>query len=528
MFSNSIKSILLILYLIGFSVNLSAQNWSNDIAALVYEKCSFCHHQDAIAPFNLMSYQDVQQYSPLIPHAINEGSMPPWLPDPKYTHFADEYYLTDSEKGMLLDWINSGMPPGDLSQAPAPPVYLPSGSLLDTIHHTVSFGAYTLQSNNDEYRWFVIPNNYTDTVYLNKVEVIPGLDQIVHHADLYYDVTNTSMNFDLQDPAPGFNQNTGYPNLSRYINAWSPGANPARYPDGWSVPVPPGADFVMEIHFGPGGIGQLDSTIMNLEFTDASSATREVQVGWLLTHYSPSLIDGPLFIEADSVKFFHQKSDVLTKDYSFISVAPHMHLLGKSYKIWALTPQGDTIRMIDIPNWDFHWQRYYYWPNPLKLPQGTVIYSRASFDNTMNNHDQPNNPPINVSLGSNTDDEMLLAYFMFTEYEPGDETIVMGDTIADEVILTMNEVADKASFDMKLFPNPVQDQLTLTGELEQADRFHIKILSSTGKLVAEEKVDLSAGAFNHQMDVCDLVRGVYYVSCKGAHYGQVIPFIKRE
>lgn len=427
---NSIKSIVLSLIVISTFSTVNAQfNWSDDIASLIYQKCSFCHHQGAIAPFNLMSYQEVQQYSPLIPHVINEGSMPPWLPDPKYTHFADEYYLTDTEKNMLLDWISSGMLPGDLTQAPAPPVYLPSGSLLDTIHHTVSFGAYTLQSNNDEYRWFVIPNTYTDTVYLNKVEVIPGLDQIVHHADLYYDVTNTSMFYDQQDPAPGFNQNTGYPNLSRYINAWSPGANPARYPDGWSVPVPPGADFVMEIHFGPGGVGLLDSTIMNLQFTDSINATREVQVGWLLTHHAPSLIDGPLVIPADSVKFFHQKSTPMTKDYTFLSVAPHMHLIGKSYKIWALTPQGDTIRMIDIPNWDFHWQRYYYWPNPIKIPQGSIIYSRASFDNTVNNHDQPNNPPITISLGSNTTDEMLLAYFMFTEYEPGDENIVMGDTI---------------------------------------------------------------------------------------------------
>ncbi len=85
-------------FLFGFIQEISSQTtWSNDIAPIIYEKCAHCHHQGAIAPFELMSYPDVFNKGSLINHVLNEGSMPPWPPDPNYRHFANEFYLTNSE-----------------------------------------------------------------------------------------------------------------------------------------------------------------------------------------------------------------------------------------------------------------------------------------------------------------------------------------------------------------------------------------------------------------------------------------------
>lgn len=92
----------------------------------------------------------------------------------------------------------------------------------------------------------------------------------------------------------------------------------------------------------------------------------------------------------------------------------------------------------------------------------------------------------------------------------------------------MDEVSTMDQFNMQLFPNPATDKITLTGDIEQADVFQIKVFSSFGTLVAEEEVTLPSGKFNHEIEICEFVHGVYYVSCKGQHYGQVIPFIKRE
>ena len=51
-----------ILLLIVICCNIAeaqTNNWSNNIASIIYSKCANCHHQGAIGPFNLMSYNDV-------------------------------------------------------------------------------------------------------------------------------------------------------------------------------------------------------------------------------------------------------------------------------------------------------------------------------------------------------------------------------------------------------------------------------------------------------------------------------------
>ena len=47
----------------------------------------------------------------------------------------------------------------------------------------------------------------------------------------------------------------------------------------------------------------------------------------------------------------------LAADLYFI--APHMHLLGKNISVDAEYPDGSASCLIDIPQWDFNWQRFY-------------------------------------------------------------------------------------------------------------------------------------------------------------------------
>jgi hypothetical protein len=91
-----------------------------------------------------------------------------------------------------------------------------------------------------------------------------------------------------------------------------------------------------------------------------------------------------------------------------------MHLVGKSMQVYALKPGGDTVHLVNIPEWDFHWQMYYRFQKPIYLPPGTKGVAIASYDNTTANPNNPNNPPQNVTLGEGTGDEMMLVYFNFT------------------------------------------------------------------------------------------------------------------
>ncbi|MCB0793581.1 MAG: hypothetical protein KDB88_02490 [Flavobacteriales bacterium] len=474
--------------------------WSPDVANIIYDHCSSCHHEGGIAPFSLMSYSDVVGAGNVIPGAITTRHMPPWPADPEYRHFSNENVLTQAEIDAVVDWINFGAPFGDPGLEPTPPVYQPTGSVLTTIDHVVAIEPYTLQSNNDEYRWFVVENPFSDTVFINKMEVIPGLDAVVHHCDISYDLTGASLANDLLDPLPGFNGQTGSPTYSYYMNAWQPGGDVINYPPGWGIAVPPEADFVLEIHYGPDAIGQVDSTLINMQFT-AGQEIRPVRVGWLLGQSAPTLVDGPFQLPANTISTYHQEYTVPTTR-SFIGICPHMHLLGKSYKIWYETPGQDSIPLIDIPQWDFHWQRYYYFQSVEVIPAGSVIKSIGVYDNTFQNPYNPNIPPQNVYLGPTTTDEMFLTFFIWANYEPGDEFIVLDSTLFAGVDGPPLEDAGWIAF-----PDPAIDHINI-GPVRDRDLERWQIYDPVGKLVREGRVHGALDAYL-TVDLIGLKPSVY-------------------
>ena len=416
----------LVVGLISFTRAQSLPTWVDDIAPIVHTHCAHCHHNGGAGPFPLITYEDVFFTANMDVHVIQDGEMPPWPADPSYQHFVGENVLSDQDKSLFVEWYETGMAYGDEEATVELPTFGPQGSLLESVDFVADFPEYTLQSNAEEYRWFVVPTDFEETRYIQAVEVIPGLPAAVHHADIFVDATGESMVLDVLDPLPGFNGSTGWPTNTTYINAWQPGALPARYPDGWGIPVTPGADLVIEIHYGPDFGGEVDDTVMNLEWVDEpEEEVRPISVGWLLGN--AAMTDGPLVIPPDVISTFHQEAVLFNSDKSLLSICPHMHLLGKSYKVWMETPEGDSIPLIDIPQWQFEWQFYYRFLSPVHVPAGTVFKSEGEFDNTIWNPLNPNNPPEVVTYGSLTSDEMFLTYFIWADYEEGDEELVFGE-----------------------------------------------------------------------------------------------------
>lgn len=476
------------------TVLCTAQNpvWSPDVANIVYTHCTGCHHPGTAAPFDLMSYQDAVTNSIAMSEAVVLGHMPPWPADPDYRHFASENILTQGQIDAVANWVLQGTPFGDPLLEPDPPAFPSGGSMLSTIDHVVAVPPYTLQSDLDEYRWFAIPTNFPDTVYVNAIEVLPGIDDVVHHVDISFDMTGNTMAYDLQDPLPGFNGSTGQPTYTFYMNAWQPGGDIVRYPQDWGIAVPPGADFVLEIHYGPYHQGEVDSTLLNLQFVTNASDVRPVRVGWLLSQSPPGLVDGPFVLPANTISTFHQEYTV-PNDRSFISICPHMHQLGRSYKVWY-EHQGDSIPLIDIPWWDFHWQRYYTFQYVQPIPAGAVIKSEGVYDNTVGNANNPNNPPQNVYLGSTTEDEMFLCYFIWANYQAGDEDVLMDSSLVASVPSPAAPLAE-----LSVFPNPAQQEVVVEG---LDPRAVVSVVDAEGRTVEVPRL-------GNRFDVRQLPNGLY-------------------
>jgi len=118
----------------------------------------------------------------------------------------------------------------------------------------------------------------------------------------------------------------------------------------------------------------------------------------------------------------------IENDVSLVNILPHSHLIGKSWEIFATTLENEIIPIIQIKNWDFDWQSFYYPEYLLKIPAGSTITATAVYDNTSSNPDNPNNPPEWVFPGDGTTDEMFFIPMEFISYQEGDENIYLGDT----------------------------------------------------------------------------------------------------
>ena len=512
--------IVLFLFLFITSAHAQTPTWSDDVATIIYNNCSNCHRDGGIGPFSLMSYEEAVSNSAGIQSQVESKLMPPWKPDPTYTHFKDERQLTETEINTLVAWVNGDTPLGDPGTAPPAPVF-PTGSQLTSIDKSLVTPDYTIPGEEDHYRTFVIESGFTTEEFLNKIEYLPGNGSIVHHIVLFYDPTSYSLNKDLGDPLPGYESFGLGPlnSASVIIGAWAPGSSIFSLPSNMGIRIPPGADFGVEMHYAPGSNGQSDISTVNLKFTPEQNTIRKVNVDAMLSHFT-DLTNGPLFIPANTVKTFHESFEWEYGDISVLSIFPHMHRIGTSYKAWTLNDDGDTTRLINIPDWSFHWQGFYDFQKPVHITDPSAIQAVATFDNTSNNPDNPSNPPQDVEAGEHTTDEMMLAFIAWMEYEPGDENIILDSTIISSVPVIGDDMQT-----VQVYPNPAHDHLGVHIGLQENQHVLFELINTSGSLIVEWKQYLQAGGNYISKSLPAMSSGLYFlkISMKNdIHYEKVV------
>ena len=103
-------------------------------------------------------------------------------------------------------------------------------------------------------------------------------------------------------------------------------------------------------------------------------APREVRV----THF----MNGTLVLPAGS------PDTRVDADISFVSDAvvwgifPHTHVRGKKWEYVLELPDGTKKNVLSVPTYDFNWQTYYMFKDPLQVPKGSRLVSSAWYDNS--------------------------------------------------------------------------------------------------------------------------------------------------
>lgn len=502
--------------------------WAQHVAPLLYAKCTGCHHTGGLAPFPLMTYQEAVDKKFAISNAISSGEMPPWPPDPNYRHYKDERLLTNTEVNMINSWASNNTPQGNMNTAPTPPIYT-NGSTLPSVDLQIQIPTYTVPSiSSDMYRCFTIPTNLTQDQFITGIEVIPGDPSIVHHVLMYEDTTGQSVALDNNDAGPGYTSFGGPGFNADLIGGWVPGSMPNVYPVGMGVKLHKNSRIVLQIHYPDGSDGKTDSTKLNLKLSTGN--LRQIFINPPL-NYGANLVNGPLAIQPESVKTFQSRytlpSNVPYLGVSLLDVAPHAHLLCKSWLVFATTPQDDTIPLIKINSWDFHWQGFYTFKNLIKLEPGSKLHGFATYDNTSNNPHNPSTPPQLVTAGEGTTDEMLLVYFSYLIYQPGDENIVIDSSTlfpedtttipVDTTVTGLYDLDDTKGLisTPQLYnasPNPANNETNISYFLPATADAEVKIYDLAGKLLDVVNLPGNAGKHTITYNTTKLSAGTYLYS----------------
>lgn len=448
--------------------------WSDDAAAVFYNRCTQCHNPNGIGPFSLMDYTTAFDYRAAIKVAVEGNVMPPWSADTSYQRYFHERILTQTERDIILEWVDLDGPSGDLGTAPPPPVYNGEQMLPGTPDLVITMPNYMSKATpfQDDYACFSIPTGLTADRKIKAIEVIAGNPSIVHHCLVYADGPGTYPTDTSSHLCTG-------PTSLGLIGAYTPGASPTIFPEtstfSSGMTLEAGSNVVFAMHYPDGSYGEWDQTQVNIYFYPEPVANfREIYAG-------PIIEDWGFNILANTVDTVDATYGPVPADLTFMSVFPHMHLLGKYIEAYGVTPATDTLPFVRINQWDFHWQEFYFFQYMKHIPANTTLYGRAIYDNTTANMHNPNDPPIDVAAGLNTTDEMFLVYFHFMLYQPGDELINV-DSL-NTVFLGGTESNFPKPAGMTAYPNPASSEVTFSYVLPQSGFVSVFIYDVNGKLV---------------------------------------------
>lgn len=505
-----IFTLLIFVLTLTFLSQAQTVTYAEHIAPIIYSHCTQCHRAGEIGPFPLTNYSEVKAQDGLVKYATSIQYMPPWKADVTYQEYQKVNTLTASEIQLINDWVVQGSPRGDSTLEPVLPVF-PTGSKVGVPDLTISFAqAHPILGNDsDEYRYFVIPTGLTQERDLVALEMRPGNPSLVHHALFWEDTTGSAAASDAATPEYGYAGNVTQivlnGSLDKQLPTYVPGQKPTVFTNGIAFRLHVGGDLLAQIHYAPSPVATSDSSSFNLFFAP-TPATRYVKSHVMIPFLGTLVAPNTNFvIPAGHTREFHGVY-TLNEEVSMLSTMPHMHKLGTHWTIYAVKPNGDTVHLVKINSWDFNWQGNYDFKHMIHLPSGTKIHAFAGYDNTTNNINNPHSPPVTISWGENTSDEMYWLPLQWVSYQDGDENIDLEATGIAET--NFYPIKNKL---YPVYPNPTSNSVKAGFSLNNDGRINLKLYNLNGEVIstlADNQMYMS-GVHTVDIDLSRLASGVY-------------------
>jgi peroxiredoxin len=361
--------------------------YSNQIARLLQNRCVECHREGEIAPFALTSYEEVAGWAPTMREVVHDGRMPPWFANPEHGTFSNDARLTADEKRLLDEWIDNGCPTGDPADLPEARQFT-VGWRIPPPDQVIAIRDEPVDVPEEgvvAYRYYTVDPGFTEDKWIKAAECRPDNRRVVHHIVAIF--------LPPGQPVRG---------MRGAMVGFAPGMPPTQFPEGVAMLVPAGSKVIFQMHYTPDGSPEKDRSSLGLVFADPSDVKQRIG-GGMAANRSFQIPPGADNYEVTS-------RHVFDKDVRLLTLTPHMHLRGKSFRYEAEYPDGAREVLLDIPHYDFNWQLRYHLAEPKLLPKGTQLHCTAHFDNSTDNLANPD-PTKTVRWGDQTWEEMMIGYF---------------------------------------------------------------------------------------------------------------------
>lgn len=397
-------------------------SYLRDIQPLIERSCLGCHTAGGAAPLAMDRPEDVIALAPAILGAVSSGRMPPFYASADCNSYEHDPRLSAAERALLEKWVGEKAPLGDPAEArhadePIAPPVVRADRLMDL---GGDFDVRAMDGRADNYRCFVMDPQIETDMMVTGYEVVPDNRPLVHHV-LAYLVAPAQLGDleanDAADEGPGYECFSGgigvQGAVANQIAGWIPGGSAQRLPENTGLEIAAGSKIVIQIHYNLLALAPdaspMDNTQLALELAPAGS----VETARILP-----ILKRNLDIEAFDANSTQMVETPLPNaaGTTLFRLTGHMHMLGKQVKLEALHADGSSTCLLDIPAWDFQWQREYSLVTPFTVARGDRLRLTCVYDNSASNQPVVNGAqqqPRDVAWGESSLDEMCMTYLVF-------------------------------------------------------------------------------------------------------------------
>lgn len=399
--------------------------WHGDVEVIVKQHCSGCHVSSGPAPFPLRSYEDVANRSNFIEVVIREGIMPPWLPSDSGLPLQAHRGLSNREIQTVSDWIKAGLPRGQIAKVPAQemqddPLSKADLSVVMPEQWMIpAEGGKNWGRRERDKRTFVLPLGNAEPLRVQQMRYETSASKAVHAVSFLSDDGGHARSVDDRESGPGHYM-TGDVNdrPSGALGSVGVGSRTLLLPPGYHWEIPARSDMVMQVHYRPTGRALPMQESLDLWLAKNDSGSRPVRtllsmiwrVDVPIEQVSELTESWELPVDVDLLGFTTRGSGVLTR-----------------HGLSATLPDGRSINLLDIPDYDPHWRQTWLLEKVMRLPAGTKIVGSWTLENTENN---PRNPFIPLDRYVTARRTGVLATMLH---------VAAVDSVADEALSTWHQ-----------------------------------------------------------------------------------------